>query len=416
MPLTIRHLTDPAELDDWHRAVATGFLRSSALTPEELALRSEGVDPSRLQGGYEDGRCVATYRTVDQQLTLPGGAVVPATAVTQVTTTATHRRRGLLSTMMRSGLTVAKERGDACATLIAAEYRIYGRFGFGPATWTSDFEVEVPRAGLDSRRTADTEGGRLELVDAAELRKVGPACHERFRTLPGSAGAIDRTTRWWEKGTGLRRHPDDGFVPAFHVVYRDAGGEAQGFASYTVDEHWDRKLPKETAKVTGLTAVTPAAERSLWRHLLSLDWVSTLHAEARAPDDVLPLLLPDPRAARTTTHGDFLWLRPLDVPRLLQSRSYPASGRLVLDLHDAAGLAGGRFALDAGPEGAHCAPSRGEPDLSMDIGELGALCLGDESATRLVALGRVAEEHPGAAARMDLLFRTPRRPWCPDSF
>jgi hypothetical protein len=52
----------------------------------------------------------------------------------------------------------------------------------------------------------------------------------------------------------------------------------------------------------------------------------------------------------------------------------------------------------------------------LDVGELAALWLGDESAVRLAALGRVREERAGAARMADALLRTSRRPWCPDMF
>jgi len=48
--------------------------------------------------------------------------------------------------------------------------------------------------------------------------------------------------------------------------------------------------------------------------------------------------------------------------------------------------------------------------------DLATLYLGDASATRLAALGTLTEHTPGAAARTDALFRTSRRPWCPDIF
>ncbi len=83
---------------------------------------------------------------------------MPADAVTNVTVSPTHRRRGLLTRMMAQDLAGAKERGDVVATLIAAEYPIYGRYGFGPATWATEWTIDVPRAGLDpagrARRTA----------------------------------------------------------------------------------------------------------------------------------------------------------------------------------------------------------------------------------------------------------------------
>jgi hypothetical protein len=50
------------------------------------------------------------------------------------------------------------------------------------------------------------------------------------------------------------------------------------------------------------------------------------------------------------------------------------------------------------------------------VSDLGALWLGDESAVRLAAAGRVRETRAGAARVADALLRTSRRPWCPDSF
>ena len=93
-----------ADFPDWLRAVGTGFLRSAAAPPpeEEVAVRLAHTDLSRLQGVFDAGRCVATFRSFAQELTVPGGATVPADAVTAVTVTPTHRRRGLLRTSWKS--------------------------------------------------------------------------------------------------------------------------------------------------------------------------------------------------------------------------------------------------------------------------------------------------------------------------
>ena len=413
----------------WLSALRTGFYRgSAAASPEETEMRAGGIDPERTQGAYDGGRCVATFRTTPQRMTVPGGAALPASAVTNVTVSPTHRRRGLLTEMMADGLTAARERGDAFASLISAEYPIYGRHGFGPAAWTTEWEIEVARTGLDRRYAGpsdDGDGGRVDLVDAEEFRAAGADAHERFRAQPHRQGAIDRTDRWWRTATGELGFPGDGFTRPYFAVYRDADGSPQGVATYDVDNRWESKLPQQTATVRSLFATTAAGERALWRYVLAMDWVLTVRSGLRAPDDVLPLLLPDPRAARTVTHADFLWLRPLDVPRMLESRTYAAPGTLVLELRDKAGLAGGRYRLETGAgaggdggngHGASCVRTRDEPDLSLDIADLGTLYLGDESAVRLSALGRVAEHRAGAAAVADTLLRTSRRPWCPDIF
>ncbi|WP_455350997.1 GNAT family N-acetyltransferase [Streptomyces sp. SYSU K217416] len=414
MSLDVRTVAE-SEFPDWIRALNTGFLRPPGVTDEEAEARRARADLARVQGAFEAGRCVATFRSFAQELTAVGGAALPASAVSNVTVSATHRRRGLLSRMMAADLAAAKERGDVVSTLIAAEYPIYGRYGYGPATWTTEWEVDVPRAGLDPRWAGPGDGGRIDLVDGAEVRKTGPGLHGRLRAF--RHGVVSRDEHDWNQSTGLDRQPSKPWTEPFYAVYRSAGGEVEGLVAYRSDDSWgDNKIPQNTATVLDLIAVTPAAERALWHFLCSVDWIVKVRSGYRAPDDLLPLLLPDPRAARVVTHADLLWVRLLDVVRALEARTYPVPGTLVLEVGDPAGLAGGRFRLDASPEGASCAPTTQSADLTLGVGELGALYLGDESAVRLAALGRVAEESKGAAALADALFRTPRRPWCPDIF
>ncbi|PBC62952.1 GNAT family N-acetyltransferase [Streptomyces sp. Tue6028] len=410
----VRAITE-AETADWIRALNTGFLRSPAVSERELADRSSYIVPERTLGAFDGARCVATFRSFPQELTVVGGAAVPADAISNVTVTATHRRRGLLSRMMAADLAAAKERGDVVATLIAAEYPIYGRYGFGPATSTAQWTIDVPRTGLDPRWAGPDDGGRIDLVDGEDVRKTGPELHERLRRA--QPGAVSRDDRWWQANTGalvLDRSP---WTEPFYATYRSAEGEVEGLVSYEADDNWgDAKQPLNTADVNWLIAVTPRAERALWRYLCSIDWIARVKSGWRAPDDLLPHFLPDPRAARITTQSDWLWVRVLDVVRALEARTYAGSGTLVLEVTDRDGLSAGRYALDAGPDGASCAPTTRAADLTLDVGELAALWLGDESAVRLAALGRVREEREGAASVADALLRTSRRPWCPDLF
>ncbi|MER7140922.1 GNAT family N-acetyltransferase [Streptomyces sp. NPDC000341] len=412
-------LVTAAEYPDWLRAVGTGFLRASAAVPgeEEVAVRLAHTDLARVQGVFDAGRCVATFRSFAQELTVVGGAKVRADAVTAVTVTPTHRRRGLLSRMMATDLAAAKERGDVVASLIAAEYPIYGRYGFGPAAWATEWEIDVPRAGLDPRARipSEADGGRIELVDGADVRKLGPELHTRLAAR--QHGVVSRDERWWQRSTGVDLPAYETWTEPFYAVYRSADGETDGLIAYRADDRWgDGKQPLNKATVVGMTAVTPAAERALWQFVCSIDWITTVRTGYRAPDDLVPLLLPDPRAARVVTYADWLWLRVLDVPRALEARTYATGAALVLDVRDPAGLAGGRFLLEVSPSGASCVPTTRDADLSLDVGELGTLYLGDESALRLAALGRIEEHRVGAAAEADTVFRAPRRAWCPDVF
>lgn len=410
---------DDSDVADWLRALHTGFHISPSVSEEEVAARRPAYDLARTRGAFEQGRCVATFRSMPRELTVPGGGTVPASAVTNVSVTGTHRRRGLATRMMGADLADARERGDAVSILVAAEHTIYGRYGFGPATWVTDWEVDVPRAGQDRRYAGPADGGRVDLATIAEVRKAGPALHERVRAV--TTGAINRTPHWWELFTGERLLPSTPWKEPFYALCRDADGRVDGLVAYDInDTYWPNKLPKVEATVRQLIAATPAAESALWRFLLSLDWVTLLKTGHRAPDDLLPLLLGDPRAARTETYADFMWLRVLDVPAALSARGYAGgAASLVLDVTDASGMSGGRFLLETDGSGAGVcepAPAGAAPQLSLDIADLGRLYLGDESPVRLAALGRIGEHRTGAAGAADVLFRTPRRPWCPEVF
>ncbi|MEV1064698.1 GNAT family N-acetyltransferase [Streptomyces sp. NPDC050263] len=412
--LDIRTITD-AELPDWMRTLRTGFLRPPVVTDQGVADRRTTLADSRVFAAFDAGKCVATFRSFPQELTAVGGAHVPADAISNVAVVATHRRRGLLTRLMTDDLTAAKERGDVVATLIAAEYRIYGRYGFGPATTMTEWSIDVPRAGLDPRRTVPGDGGRIDLVDGEEVRRIGPWLHERLRLV--QPGAVSRDEHWWASNTGLLQLYGGPWTEPFYAVYRSADGVVDGLVSYRADDTWsDAKQPLNTASVDWLIAATPAAERALWHFLCSIDWITRVKSGRRSPDDLLPLHLPDPRAASITTQADWLWVRILDVVAALEARTYDAAGTLVLEVVDRAGLAGGRFLLDATPDGATCAPTTRSADLTLEVSELATLWLGDQSAGRLAALGRLREERAGAARGADALLRTSGRPWCPDMF
>ncbi|WP_037678780.1 GNAT family N-acetyltransferase [Streptomyces griseus] len=411
--IDVRPITE-AELPEWLRALNTGFLRSSLTSEAELDSRRTQFVPGRYLGAFEGARCVATFKSFAQELTAVGGATVPANAVTGVTVTPTHRRRGLLTRMMSQDLAAAKDREDVVATLIAAEYPIYGRYGFGPATWMTEWTVDVPRSGLDPRLSGPRDGSRIDIVEGEDVRKLGPELHERVRGA--QPGAVSRDELWWKVNTGVVPFIQNWTEP-FYAVHRSPGGEVDGLVSYRADEHWgDAKQPLNTATVSWLLAANPAAERALWLYLCSIDWIARVKSGWRAPDDLLPFFLPDPRAASSTTQADWLWVRLLDVVRALEARTYDAEGSLVLEVADGAGLAGGRYLLEASADGASCTRTTRGADLVLDVRELATLWLGDESAVRLAALGRVREERAGAARVADALLRTSRRPWCPDMF
>ncbi|GAA1971067.1 GNAT family N-acetyltransferase [Kitasatospora viridis] len=409
--LRVRPITDD-EIAIWGRAVSRGFLRAGLPDAEELR-RLRHV-PGRALAAFEGERIVGTLRSMPYELTLPGGALLPASAITGVTVSQTHRRRGLLSRMMDRELAGARERGEAVAILIAAEYGIYGRFGFGPATRSLGWTVKLDRTG-GLRADLPVGDGSVELISMTELAELGPELHERWRRL--RPGAITRDEVYWRSRTGRIEVPGLTWQEPFALVHRDAGGTVTGLLVYQVEDKWDGPLADGVLRVKDFLALDLATETALWRYACSMDWVHTLVAENLGPDTVLPLLLTDPRAASVHEDGDFMWLRVLDVPAAFAARGYAGPGELVVEVTDRQGYAAGRWLLRAGADGTGSAePSTAEPELALDAQALGSLYLGAETASRLAAAGLLAELRPGAAFALDRLLATPLRAWNPDVF
>ena len=415
--IEIRAITED-ELPLWDRGVARGFLRPHL--DEGTGYRRLLFEPGRFLGAfdpYDPGRCVATFRSFDTELTVPGGAGLPVDAVTAVTVNATHRRRGLLSRMMAHDLTAARGRGSAAAILIAAEYPIYGRFGFGPATRGLQLRIDLHRTRL--RPDLPAAPGRIDFVTMAEARGHGAELHERWRrTQPG---AIGRSQVWWQLNTGEVTLPGIDWKEPFVALHRDPEGTVTGLIAYTVDDTWEGDTPDCTLTVRDFLAMDDPTAVSLWRHAFSVDWVRAVDLGNIGEDDPLPLLLTDPRAAfRGKDSSDFLWLRLLDLPAAFAARRYRAAGRLVLDVADRDNWTAGRWVLETAADGTgRCTaatPADGPADLALDVSALGSLYLGAESAVRLAAARLATETSPGAADRADLLLRTAVRPWNPDGF
>ncbi len=403
MPIDIRTITAD-EAAAFRRAVRAGF--GDADTVDDPDWARDAAEPlDRVYAAFDGQSMVATLRSFPTELTVPGASTVRAGALTAVTCHATHRRQGLLTRMITADLTSSRDRGESADVLIASEYPIYGRFGYGPATETLRWE-------LDSSATGFTTGGSgtPEFVDNDTFRKEAPAIFERMRV--SRPGMIGRSDVVWDMLADLRRRPEDKPWQGFRVLVRDDDGAAQGWASYKVVDDWTDLRPRSTAEVADLCAAEPGAEARLWRFLADLDLVTKVTARDRPVDDTLPWLLDNARALRPAGRADFLWVRVLDVARSLAARSYAGAGRLVLEVADPLGLAGGTFALDASSEGAECSATDESPDLTLPVRTLGAAYLGGARLATLHAAGWLDEHTPGSVGRADALFAGSVAPWC----
>jgi predicted acetyltransferase len=295
------------------------------------------------------------------------------------------------------------ERGEPLAALTASESVIYGRFGYGISVVHERWNIDRPYTAYAAQHEPS---GRLDLVGPEEMRAVFPEVYRRATAL--RPGAIDRSAESWD--WIVIDHPPfrGGESAYFHVAFHGDGGNIDGYARY--------RLKDGAVMVEELVSVTDEAHVALWRLCFDVDLASSTEAGQRPVDDPLPWMLADPRRLKRTTY-DGLWVRLVDVPAALASRTYHSEGQLVLEVRDTfCPWNDGRYVLEGGPHGAECRPTDAEPDLALSVADLAAAYLGAVSFTTLSHAGRVEQLSDGALLKADSMFATDLQPWCPFSF
>jgi len=416
-PVEIVNPVPADEIDGWVRALATAFLEDP--NGPMVTRWTEGIkrvwDPRRAWGARDDGRWVAAFRSEARRLTVPGledqTHELAVEAVTNVAVAASHRRRGVMSSMVEDSLRAARERGDAASVLIAAEWPIYGRFGYAPATLSAGYTLRL------SRRGAVVEGdpASVRQVDLQEFADYAPGVFGAARVQ--RAGQMDRDTEWWNRTLGRDGYPPSEGLPAVWLLHAGPDGP-DGLLAWRAEGQGGLIPPFPKVNVWDLTAATETAYRDLWAYLSGIDGVDEVALSTRAVDEPVRWLLPDARTLLMTEWVDFVWLRLLDVPAALTARRYQVPGELVLEVVDdqAGGYASGRYRLTADGDDVSCEPTAAEPDLQISQRGLASIYLGGFRLAPQRLAGAAVERRRGALARVDLMFSTPLAPWNATSF
>jgi predicted acetyltransferase len=408
MAQTIRTIK-PEELPAWFEASSSAFYIWAQDPHATAVARRDTIEIDRVVGAFEDDLIVGTFRSFGSQLTLPGGARVPVNAVSAVTVRPTHRRQGTLSRMVADDTARAVARGDAASVLISAEWPIYGRFGYGPATWQARWTLRVRAAKFRAKPV-----GSIQTIDPLTARRLLPDIYERYAA--GQPGELARQEHRWDVDLGIVELPGRPRWRGQVVIHRDVAGEPDGYARYHGEEHWEDGIPDNVMLLDELHGASVAAEIDLWRFLAQVDLTATIRAETRRERELLPWYLADARAARVTNLSDMLWVRLLDVERVLGERRYEREGDLVIEVDDQVdgtpGPAAGRYRLTVRDGSGTCRRTDDQPDLSVDVRALGAAFLGGTRLIDATRAGGATEHRPGALAEADALLRTADAPWC----
>ncbi|GHB53717.1 UPF0256 protein [Streptomyces umbrinus] len=405
--MEIRPTTDK-DLDDFVDTVHAAFGLFPEPPVEGGGLWWSALEMDRcLLALTADGRPVGTAAAHSFELTLPGETLVPAAGVTAVGVLPSHRRQGVLSAMMRHQLAELRADGEFLSVLLASEAPIYGRFGYGPATYTAQLTVPrhkaalaVPRAhAVADAPAARSDNGPVEVLRRAECGEILEEVYDRYRRA--QPGALSRPHRWWALRAG---QPPISPAPRYVAVHRDADGVPDGYASYSVESG--------TLTVDETIATDDAVFTALARFVLGHDLVSQVVFKHVPPGHPLRWQFADFRAGEVSGDMDWLWVRLLDVPRALTARGWFTDGELVLDIDDPFFGEHGRYLLTVRDGKADCVPTDRKPDLSMDVRDLGSVYLGGTAPSTLVRAGHIQAHRPGAATLADSLFHADRPPHC----
>lgn len=358
--------------------------------PDALAAAQLDLELETILAAYDGDRIVGISGEVPFELTLPGGARVEVTGLSWVSVEVTHRRRGIGRLLMERQVRDAAERGKAALVLTASEGGIYGRYGYGVAQQQREVRIERAAARLIDRQR---EHG-VQRLTTEDAREVLPAIYDRWRKA--TPGGLDRNERRWQFELLDEPWQRGGASALFHLVHPD------GYVSYRVRAERGPTSKTNVCRLVDYVPITAEAHAGLWQVLLDLDLFGAITSQRLPLDDPLPLLLTDPRQVQTTQVWDGLWLRPIDIAALFGGRRYAVDIDVTLRVHDRL-LGDATFRLGGGPDEAECVRvnDTAEPDLELDVADLGALALGGSRLTPYARAGRVIARDPLLLARLD---------------
>ncbi|MFD8589780.1 GNAT family N-acetyltransferase [Streptomyces sp. NPDC059637] len=410
VPVELRTLV-PEQWDAWYATLEEAF-GGVAEAPEERALWRALTETGRSLAAWDGDEVVGTAGAFSFRLSVPGGSPVPAAGVTMVGVLPTHRRRGVLRSLMRRQLDDIRARGtEPLAVLTASEPTIYGRFGYGCAVERMSLSIDTTRVSLAAPE--GTDAVRLRLVPP---EKAADRCEELYaERVPLRPGMVARGPGWERLPLLDPESRRDGGSP-LRCVVAEEDGRFCGYALYSVKPEWEAAGPSGTVRVRDVEARSPRAYAALWRFLAGIDLTSSVVAHSRPVDDPVLHLVSDVRRCHVSVR-DLLHVRPVDVGAALSARAYAAPVDVVFEVEDAfCPWNTGRWRLTGDTGGAVCAPTRDAADLALSVRELGSAYLGGVSLAALAGAGRVRELRAGALERAATAFLSPVAPWLPHGF
>lgn len=369
---------------------------------------AEVFEWDRSRAAFDGDQMVGTSGAFSLDMSVPG-ATMACGGTTVVSVIPTHRRRGILRSMMDAHLLDVRDREEPIAGLWAADSAIYGRFGYGCATQAVD--LEISRNHTRFHRLAPAPAP-VRLITADEAAQMVPAFYDEVRL--SIAGFYARSNTWWANRALVDTPERRGGASAYRYAVTESDGKVTGYVQYRFKENWDSGHGQGELRIDEMLGTDPESWSGLWRFILDHDLMATVKAPMRSMEDpILELLEGRRRAAQKLS--DSLWIRVMDPKKALEGRSYSGSARIVVALHDPLDATITTWLLDLARDGAEVTPSDADPDVTMDLEDLGACFMGWSRFSALGGAGRITAT-PDCLRALDRAFAWSPLPWCPEVF
>ncbi len=330
MPITVRTLTDADEIQSMSMRIGAGFgeAPTTEVTPLDAKYAAARINELSL-GVEDDGRLLGGCFGLALDFTLPGGVAVPIAGLAGVGLDPSATGRGAFRPMMAAHLQKSRDLGLAASALLASESGLYGRFGYGVASTVCRYEVETAFGSL--RADTPVEGEVRFAFDAAQTATELAAVHDLVVTR---SAMTSRPAAIWDIYFDEKQSWAGGGKRSFAVHYDDAGSP-DGYVAYRIETNQvGHGVTESRAEVEEYVAANISAELGLWRYVMALPLVRRAVFHHVPSDPAAAHFLRDPRQLVKTRQTDNVWLRPLDVERLLTERRYEHNGTFAFDFDD----------------------------------------------------------------------------------
>src|SRR6478736_6601240 len=192
-PYPVRPI-DENEIDGFIRVDQHAF-NTSPWSDDDRRVALDLFEFDRSLAAFDGTTPIGVTMCYSFQLSVPGLQMLPAAGVTFVAVMPTYRRQGVLSSLMRRQLADVRDRGEPLAILWASEAVIYGRYGYGRASWHLDFTLHRGEGRLAGTAASAEDGLRLRIAEPdAALPELAKVYDSVLATRPGMFG---RNDAWW---------------------------------------------------------------------------------------------------------------------------------------------------------------------------------------------------------------------------